>query len=76
MKSWCLEVSIDGKDWSEIHRVNDNNDQNGSNRITAYAATKSTICRMIRLGQTGKNHYGSNHLDVFGLEIFGSLMGA
>jgi hypothetical protein len=72
-KSWCLEVSKDGNSWTEIHRIQDNNDLNDSNKIGTYEVTKSVKCRFIRLRQTGRNHVNYDYFLLSGFEIFGLL---
>jgi hypothetical protein len=72
-KSWCMEVSVDGRGWTEVHRCTDNSDLNGSNQICTYKVTGSIRCRFIRLRQTGKNHYGNDRFRFCGLELFGIL---
>jgi hypothetical protein len=72
-KSWCLEVSIDGKSWTKVHECSDNNDLNGYNQITTYSVTKLMRCRLIRLRQTGENHWGRHYLALSCWEIFGGL---
>jgi hypothetical protein len=72
-KSWCLEVSLDGKSWTEIHRCENNSDLNGLSQIGTYSVNQSMKCRFVRLRQTGKNHYNCDYLKLSGFEIFGVL---
>jgi hypothetical protein len=72
-KSWCLEVSLDGKSWTEIHRCENNSDLNGSKQIGTYSVSLSVTCRFVRLRQTGRNHYNHDYLKLSGFEIFGVL---
>jgi hypothetical protein len=43
-RSWCLEVSDEGNEWTEIHRCTDNSDVNGKNLIGTYEVSKSVKC--------------------------------
>jgi hypothetical protein len=74
LKSWVIEVSLDGSNWEEIDRRENNNDLNGSSFIKTFSISKSIECRFIRLHQIGPNHYGNNHLLFSAFEIFGSLL--
>jgi hypothetical protein len=70
-KSWCMEVSMTGQDWTEVHRCTDNSDVNGSNLIGMYEVNHSMRCWFVRLRQTGTTHYSTDHLIMCGFEIFG-----
>jgi hypothetical protein len=72
-KSWCLEVSGDGRAWKEVDRREGNNEVNGSNLIGTFEVSNQIKSRFIRLRQTGKNHYNNDRLLMCGLEIFGIL---
>jgi hypothetical protein len=72
-KSWCLEVSVDGTSWTEVHRCDNNSDLNGLNQIGTYSVSRSVKCRFVRLRQTGKTHYNCDYLVLCGFEIFGLL---
>jgi hypothetical protein len=72
-KSWCLEVSGDGKSWIEVHRCENNSDLNGLSQIGTYSVNRSVKCRFVRLRQTGKNHFNRDYLMLSGFEIFGVL---
>jgi hypothetical protein len=72
-KSWCLEVSTNGRDWTEVHQCPPNNDLVGSNQVGMYAVTQSVQGRFVRLRQTGKNHLHQDYFTVCALELFGTL---
>jgi hypothetical protein len=72
-RSWCLEVSDDGNEWTEVHRCTDNSDVKGKSLIGTYEVSKSVKCRFVRLRQTGKNHYNCDRLILSGLEIYSTL---
>lgn len=73
LKSWVIEVSNDGKDWTEVDRRENNSDLN-DNRVTrSFRTSRQEECRFIRLRQIGKNHYGNDFLRFTSFEIFGLL---
>jgi hypothetical protein len=72
-KSWCLEVSVDGTSWTEVHRCENNSDLNGSSWIGTYSINRSVKCRFVRLRQTGTNHLNRDYFLLSGFEIFGVL---
>jgi hypothetical protein len=72
-KSWCLEVSRDGREWVEAHRVTDNGALKGPNQIATLEATTAVTGRFVRLRQTAKTHCNQDYLLVAALEIFGVL---
>jgi hypothetical protein len=75
-RSWCLELSDDGNEWTEVHRCTDNSDVKGNSIIGTYEVSKSVKCRFVRLRQTGKNHSNRDYLQLSGLEIYGTLFEA
>jgi hypothetical protein len=72
-KSECVEVSMTRKDWTEVHRCTDNSDINGLTLIGTYEVNHSMKCRFVRLQQTGKIHYNTDHLLMCDFKIFGIL---
>lgn len=73
-KSWALEVSNDGKSWTEVDRK-DCNEFLGTCMVRNFEISRapSDPVRFIRLKQTGKCHDGEHYLVLHGLEIFGTL---
>jgi hypothetical protein len=79
LRSWVIESSLDGENWTEIDRRTDNEDlETFSSRDTGTAASFAVVnsCefRFIRLTQTGKNSDGGDDLAVFSFEVFGILL--
>jgi hypothetical protein len=72
-KSWVLEVSEDGSQWSEIDRREDNYDLNGSHLIKTFQVRTSLVCRFVRMRQIGKNHCGFDIMILSAFELFGTL---
>jgi hypothetical protein len=74
LKSWVIESSLDGENWTEIDRRTDNTDLKANDYIVSFAMSKSTECRFIRLTQTGETHGGSDWLVIIAVEFFGVLV--
>jgi hypothetical protein len=74
LKSWLVETSLDGDDWQEVDRHEDNNELNDSWSTRTFRVASCGACRCIRLVSIGKNHRGRNRLVITGWEIFGSLI--
>jgi predicted nucleic acid-binding Zn-ribbon protein len=72
LKSWILEASLDGENWTEIDRRINNPDFAGPNKASFHVCHPDQA-RFIRLTQTGRNHKGDDSLFLFALEIFGTL---
>jgi hypothetical protein len=64
LKSWVVESSLDGLNWTEIDRRTKNKDFKGGLKTASFAVSKSAECRFIRLTQTGKRHRGDNNLRI------------
>jgi hypothetical protein len=84
LKSWVVESSFDGVNWTEIDRkteINDMRDQPRTASFTAsFAVARSDECRFIRLTQTGNAHdsndirIGSYCLAICLFDVFGTLL--
>jgi hypothetical protein len=74
LKSWVVEISDDGTQWTEIDRRENNNDVNGQNIVCIFSASAPCEARFIRLRQTGKNHIGGWCIMISAFEIFGTLI--
>ena len=73
MKNWVIEGSSNGQQWVEIDRRDDNNDLNGKSKIATFMCAAPTESQIVRLRQTGPNHYGDNYLILTNIEFFGEL---
>jgi hypothetical protein len=72
-KSWCLEVSSDGRTWTEVHHCAHNNDFNESNRVGTYQVSMVMAARFVRPRQTGKAHWNKDYLLICSFEVFGTI---
>jgi hypothetical protein len=79
LKSWVIDGSLTGVDWTEIDRrtISEGLD---SRWTASFPVSKSLECRFIRLTQTDKNHSpdgSTTYLNILALhtfEIFGTLL--
>jgi hypothetical protein len=74
LKSWVVEVSVDGSSWREIDRQTDNQDFKVDWNTASFSVSNPAGFRFIRLTQTGKNHTGDDDLTLAGVEFFGTLI--
>ena len=74
-KSWVVEISMDGKEWTVIDRRTDNQDLNGASKSKTFPVSreKTDECQYIRVRSEGPNHSGKYHLVCAGFEVFGTL---
>jgi hypothetical protein len=74
VKSWIVEGSEDGQEWTEIDRRIDNQDFSSWTATAAsFDILQSSEFRFIRLTQTGKRHDGRGYLSLRAVEFFGTL---
>jgi hypothetical protein len=64
---------MDGKVWIELDCQNDN-DALEAGAVGTFKISRLKEIRMIRLMQTGPNHFGGHHLIISAFEIFGWLL--
>jgi hypothetical protein len=69
-----LEVSSDGLSWTEIDRLENNNDLNVASEMKTFSVSKSIECQIIHLQQLDPNHGKSHYLIFIAFKIFGYLM--
>jgi hypothetical protein len=74
LKDWVIEGSIDGTSWIELDKRTNDGQLNGRNLIATFTLNQSESIRLLRLRQTGTNHYGSNHIWFSSFEVFGTLI--
>jgi hypothetical protein len=72
-KSWVIEGSLDGATWTELDRKENNRDLSGRNKIKTFEMAQIAKVKLLRLKQTGKNHYDNHHLMFASWEVFGTL---
>ncbi|OHT06703.1 hypothetical protein TRFO_25163 [Tritrichomonas foetus] len=73
LKNWVVEGCNTGQ-WYEIDRRDDNNELNGKSRVATFQVASTGDFQMIRLRQTGPNHYGDNYLILTNIEFFGDFI--
>jgi predicted nucleic acid-binding Zn-ribbon protein len=74
LKSWSVEVSLDGREWTEIDRRESNADLNAKNVTHTFSVLRHETGRFVRLVNIGRNHFNSDMLCISSFEIFGSLI--
>jgi hypothetical protein len=74
LKSWLVETSVDGENWRKVAREEDNEQLNGSFLTATFPVADGGECRFIRLVNIGRDHHGSDSLNMSAWEIFGSLI--
>jgi hypothetical protein len=77
IKSWVVEGSLDGQNWTLIDRRTDNRDFTAGRLAqgrTSFACSHQVEARYIRLTQTDRNHWNTHALEVFDVEFFGTLL--
>jgi hypothetical protein len=72
LKSWLVDTSADGQSWREVAR--EDSDQLSGRRFRGtFAVAGGGECRIIRLVNIGRNHYGNDILLIAAWEVFGGL---
>jgi hypothetical protein len=71
LKSWVVEGSLDGENWTEIDRETNNQDFEGCWSKVSFTVSKPVESRFIRLTQTDKNYFGNYGLPLCAVEFFG-----
>jgi hypothetical protein len=72
-KSWIVEISPDGIQWTEIDARRDTEVLNGRDLIHVFAVQTAAIGRFVRLSNVGRNHHGTDALVISAFELFGTL---
>jgi hypothetical protein len=73
LRSWVIEGSLDGENWTELDRQTNNMDCKEQWTYASFPISDPVECRFVRLTQTGTNHAGANWLNVGDIEVFGTL---
>jgi hypothetical protein len=73
LKSWVVEGSLDGANWTEIDRRTNTNEFIQPGGIASFPISKLATCRFIRLTQTGPNHAGGWVIIASAFEFFGDI---
>jgi hypothetical protein len=73
-KSWIVETSEDGESWKEIDRREDSDKLNDAQVVGVFEVRDARECRLIRLVNVGRNHFGNDCLHIEAWEVFGTLV--
>ena len=73
IKSWVVETSRTGKEWTIIDQQTNNSDLNGRSLVRTFDARPGDPARFLRIRMTGKNHIGNDYLCLTNVEFFGIL---
>jgi hypothetical protein len=75
LKSWVIEGSLDGANWTELDRQTDTQDFANLRRLAAASFTVAhpEESRFIRLSQTVENHNGDDVLLLGAFQCFGTI---
>jgi hypothetical protein len=73
LKSWLVEVSMDGKNWVEVDHKENNSELNAMNVTRVFEVSRSEMCRFVKLVNIGRNHFNNDQIVISSFEIFGSL---
>jgi hypothetical protein len=74
LRSWVIESSLDGENWTIIDEQTNNKDLYDNPSIKSFPVSSSTKCHFIRLSQTGKNNGRCDFLLLHAFEVFGALV--
>jgi hypothetical protein len=75
LRSWLVEVSVDGENWTEIDHHEHDNELNGYHVVQTFSVQQVTECRYIRLVNIGRTHCNDDAIHIEAWEIFGTLIG-
>jgi hypothetical protein len=73
LKTWVVEGSVDGDNWTEIDRHTNNQDFRTSSGPASFGVLKRMQYRFIRLTQTANCHSGGFGLTLCAVDFFGIL---
>jgi hypothetical protein len=71
---WLVETSADDEGWRDVAREEDNKQLSGAFRTGTFPFAGGGECRLIRLVNTDRTHFGNGVLRIYGWEVFGSLL--
>jgi hypothetical protein len=74
LRSWIVESSLDGSNWSVLNRRENNDEMTSAHPIGTFTVSQSNESRFIRLRQIGKNAAGNDYLILYAFELFGQLI--
>jgi hypothetical protein len=81
LRNWLIEGSEDGANWVELDGREENSKLNDGDAHASFDIARQQEMRMIRLRQTGPNHWngstgagGYNKIVLQAFELFGTLI--
>lgn len=74
LKSWMIEGSIDGNEWTIMDKRLGVDCLKEKNVIARFSIQKPMRCRFVRLTQLGNNWNDNNFLIISGIEFFGKFI--
>jgi hypothetical protein len=74
LKSWLVETSVDGENWREVAREEENKQLDGEWFTGTFPVAGGGECRFIRLVNIGRNYAGNDALMISAWETFGNLI--
>jgi hypothetical protein len=74
LKSWVVEISINGNDWRQIDYKENNSELNDVNVCKTFAVSAADVCRFVKLTNIGRNYFGDDSICISSFEIFGHLV--
>lgn len=74
LKSWVVEGSDDGNEWTELDQREDENSLNDALAFRRFKCLIKVSCRYIRIRSTDTDHSGSNLLILNAVEFYGRLI--
>jgi hypothetical protein len=75
LRSWIVEVSRDGHNWTEADSREDSSELNDRNVTKLFNVALPVQGRFVRLVNVGRNHAGNDSLCLSSFEVFGTLIG-
>lgn len=73
IKSWVVEVSDEGEEWTVIHERENSDKLCGCRGIATFAVSTKSRGRFVRLRQTAANHANNHSLEISAFELFGEI---
>jgi hypothetical protein len=74
MRSWRVEGSVDGADWKELDRRENDQTLTGKAQTATFRMENPLDVRMIKISELGRNSNNCYCLEMSALEIFGVLI--
>jgi hypothetical protein len=73
MKSWTLEGSADGVNWTELHSK-EGDSRFKKAQVATFPISKQMECQSLKLKQTGKNHQSNDVMELSVFDVFGTMI--